>query len=91
MTMPNERTRSLVWAGAFLIEVARDKRLPIAVRRSAVVIARHFPTTSDLERMSSLPFPVTALEWPGDISEWLEDFPHGPLRDSTRLALPEEK
>ena len=91
MTMPNERTRALVWAGAFLVTLAKDKSLPIAVRRSAVVIARHFPTTSDLAWMGSLPFPVAALEWPGDITEWLEDFPHGPLRDSTRLALPEEE
>jgi hypothetical protein len=91
MTTPNERARSLVWAGAFLVELARDKSLPIAVRRSAVVIARHFPTTSDLARFALFPFPVATLEWPDDIATWLKDFPHGPLRDTTRLAWPEEE
>ncbi len=27
MTMPNERTRALVWAGGFLIELARNRVL----------------------------------------------------------------
>ena len=31
-------------AGGFLIEIARDESLPLAVRRQAVVIARHFLT-----------------------------------------------
>jgi hypothetical protein len=41
MTTLSERARSLVWAGAFLVELAKDESLPIAVRRTAVVIARH--------------------------------------------------
>lgn len=28
MTMPDERTRALLWAGGFLIELARDNSLP---------------------------------------------------------------
>lgn len=44
MTTPDERTRALVWAGGFLIELARDRSLSLDVRRRAVVIARHFPT-----------------------------------------------
>ena len=48
MTIPHERTRAMLWAGGFLIELARDTSLPIAVRRRAVVIARHFPTIEDV-------------------------------------------
>lgn len=52
MTIPVERTQALLWAGSFLIELARDKRLPVDVRRSAVVIARHFPTIEDITHMA---------------------------------------
>lgn len=31
MTTPHERARALVWAGGFLIELAHDESLPIAV------------------------------------------------------------
>ncbi|EIL89198.1 BPSL0761 family protein [Rhodanobacter sp. 115] len=91
MTMPSERARSLVWAGAFLVELAKDESLPLAVRRAAVVIARHFPTTYDISYMARLPFPMVEIESPDEIAAWLKDYPHGPLRDSTRLAWPEEK
>lgn len=88
MTMPNERTRSLVWAGAFLIELARDKSLPVSIRRSAVVIARHFPTTSDINYMASASGLGMTTAAPEDLVEWLKDYPHGPLLDSTRLESP---
>lgn len=90
MTTQNERARSLVWAGAFLIELAKDRSLPITIRRTAVVIARHFPTTWDVTRMASHPFPTVEL-CDDDIQEWSRDYPHGPLLDSTRLAWPETK
>lgn len=48
MTMPDERTRALLWAGGFLIDIAQDKSLPLPVRRRAVTIARHFPTIEDV-------------------------------------------
>lgn len=28
MTMPDERTRALLWAGCFLVDIARDETLP---------------------------------------------------------------
>lgn len=46
--MPNERARALVLAGGFLVSVANDLKLPLAVRRRAIVIARHFPTTYEV-------------------------------------------
>ena len=90
MTMPNERTRSLVWAGAFLVELARDKSLPVSIRRAAVVIARHFPTASDINYMASTSGQAMAIASAGDLVDWLKDYPHGPLLDSTRLAFPTE-
>lgn len=52
MTMQDERTRALVWAGGFLVELARNDSLPLNVRRRAVVIARHFPTIEDVSAMA---------------------------------------
>ena len=93
MTMPNERTRALVWAGGFLIELARDRSLPLDVRRRAVVIARHFPTIEDISAMALLRYPIghhAALTSPDEIDVKTEDGRFGPLRYSTRLAWPEE-
>jgi hypothetical protein len=92
MTLPDERTRALLWAGSFLIEIARDKRLPLKVRRQAVVIARHFPTIEDIGFMAQFRLESgfgVGLAAPRDIS-WEEQCPAGPLRHSTRLAFPEE-
>lgn len=93
MTMPNERTRALVWAGGFLIELARDTRLPEDVRAQAVRIARHFPTVEQLGHLaatieaSTSPFGL-GLSHPDENPEWAEQCRHGPLTARTRLALP---
>jgi len=65
MTIPVERTRALLWAGGFLIQLARDKRLPVDVRRSAVIIARHFPTIEDVAHMAMFRqnLPGSGLDW----------------------------
>lgn len=94
MTMPHERTRALLWAGGFLIELARDKRLPVEIRRSAVVIARHFPTIEDVSSMSQLRYPIwnhAALASPEEVDGEKQSGRFGPLRYSTRFAWPEEK
>ena len=65
MTMPTERTRALLWAGGFLIELARDKRLPVEVRRRAVVIARHFPTKEDVTDLAFLQPIESGVNRPG--------------------------
>jgi len=80
----------LVWAGAFLIELNKDETLPLSIRRTAAVIARHFPTTLDIKRMASAPSSDVEMGSSADIVEWLKEYPHGPLLDSTRLRLPEE-
>lgn len=94
MTMPDERTRALLWTGGFLIELARDENLPLVVRRRAVTIARHFPTIEDVSSMALFRHSSglgLGLAEPSEISLKAEDFRFGPLRYSTRLVWPEEK
>jgi hypothetical protein len=91
MTTPSERVRSLVWAGAFLVELNKDQNLPLSIRRTAAVIARHFPTTLDIKRMASTPFSDLEMGSAAELAQWLNDYPHGPLLDSTRLRFPEER
>lgn len=93
MTMPNERTRALIWAGGFLMELARDHSLPLDVRRHAVVIARHFPTIEDVSAMAQLrrPFELgPMLISPDEVDVENGGGRFGPLRYSTRFAWPEE-
>lgn len=91
MTMPDERTRAMLWAGSYLIELARDKSLPLSVRRQAVVIARHYPTVEDISMMARFRHPSgvgVGLALPQEV-EWRDQCPAGPLTYSTRLAWPE--
>ena len=90
MTTPHERSRALVWAGGFLIELARDERLPLEIRQHAVMIARHFPTIEQLRHLAattaSSPFPFgIELEEPEANPEWREACRHGPVTLATRL------
>lgn len=94
MTTPHERARALVWAGGFLIELAHDESLPVAVRQRAVMIARHFPTASEVmlgarfsERESGRPLESVRV---GDGNAWIADCSLGPLTYATRLPWPEE-
>ncbi|WP_081974887.1 BPSL0761 family protein [Novilysobacter arseniciresistens] len=92
MTMPDERTRALVWAGGFLIEVARDRSLPVALRRRAVSIARHFPTIEQLGGMSDASYPTRMgphLVDPASYPEWAASCSQGPLTYDIRLGWPE--
>ena len=92
MTMPDERTRALIWAGGFLIELARDERLPMDIRRSAVVIARHFPTIEDVTSMALFRHSSglgIGLEAPKQVDDW-SALKFGPLTYSTRLRFPQD-
>ncbi len=91
MTMPNERTRALLWGGSFLVKVARDKSLPLELRREAVVIARHFPTIEDIGSMATPQYTAlfgSPLAHPSEV-DWRDEGDPGPLTYSTRLAWPE--
>jgi len=92
MTMPDERTRALLWSGSFLIEIARDPNLPLALRRRAVVIARHYPTIEDVTVMARLRHPSglgVGLALPQDVPGWRESCRTEPLTYGTRLEWPE--
>lgn len=83
----------MLLAGGFLIELARDERLPAGVRRSAVIIARHFPTIEDVAFMATFRHEPSGLgvglASPKETLSWGDDCQFGPLRYSTRLELPE--
>lgn len=92
MTTPQERTRALIWAGGFLIELARDDALPLTIRRRATVIARHFPTIEELSAMAKERHPMgfgMSLAEPDEESAAFEKGRYGPLLNSTRLVWPE--
>lgn len=44
MTMPIERSRAVIQAGEFLLELSRDLSLPERVRREAKFLLRHYPS-----------------------------------------------
>lgn len=56
MTMPDERTRSVLYARRFLLRIANSrteggfKKIPSSVREEARAILRHFPFWFDLGR-----------------------------------------
>ena len=52
MTMPEERTRNVLQAGAFLKELAASKAVPKQVREEAYRLLRHYPTLSDIEAIA---------------------------------------
>lgn len=89
MTRPDERTRNLLQAGAFLKELAASKAVPPQVRQEAYRLLRHFPTLSDVEaiaqheeRLRELtqsafvrPYLTSTFE-----ADWLRGYPLGPHR-----------
>lgn len=58
MTLPDERYRSVLWAAKFLEQLATDPkkypRVPRSVRREAMSVLRHFPSTWDMDRAAEL-------------------------------------
>jgi len=93
MTMPDERTKALLWAGSFLVDIAQDEPLPLPVRRRAVTIARHFPTIEDVawivESLRDSVLSIGMAPPENALSEECDgDFT--PLRHSTRLRWPGE-
>ena len=91
MTMPSERTRALIWAGGLLIDLARDRTLPVSLRRRAVVIAR-FPTVEDVELMAdSMPSTSLACMLGAVEHEWKrESGSQGALQHFTRFGWPSD-
>ena len=54
MTLPNERTRAVLWAGEFLRRLVSPygkdgiKKIPKELRKQALAILRHYPLPTDL-------------------------------------------
>lgn len=48
MTMPCERTRSVIQAGEFLRELSLDDSLPDPIRRQARHMLRHYPSRGEM-------------------------------------------
>ena len=48
MTMPSERTRSIIQTREFLVDLSRDKTLPEALRTEARRLLRHYPTADEV-------------------------------------------
>jgi hypothetical protein len=94
MTMPDERTRALLWGGGFLIELAQNESLPLAIRQRAVTIARHFPTIEDVSSMALIRNSSglgLGLAVPTEVPAQAGDCQFRPLSHSTRLAWPDEE
>ena len=43
MIMPNERTRSVIQTGGFLLKLSQDSSPPERIRRDAKFLLRHYP------------------------------------------------
>lgn len=54
MTMPDERTRALRWAGEFLQEVLESPECPQALKQQARMILRHYPQAYSIENEARL-------------------------------------
>lgn len=48
MTTPAERTRNVIQARRFLVDLTRDDRLPQDIRQEAHQLLRHYPLDSDV-------------------------------------------
>ncbi|AKU48364.1 BPSL0761 family protein [Xanthomonas arboricola pv. juglandis] len=89
MTLPDERTRNLLQAGAFLKELAGSQAVPKSVRQEAYRLLRHYPTLSDVEAIAQheerlLDLTQSAFVRPYLTSQfeedWFRGYPKGPHR-----------
>lgn len=49
MTMPDERTRALRWAGEFLLKVQRGDEFSDEIKREVKFILRHYPRDFEIK------------------------------------------
>lgn len=89
MTMPSERTRNVLQAGAFLKELAASEAVPKEVREEAHRLLRHYPTVRDIEAIArqgealrevtksvlALPYLTSEIE-----DDWFRGYRLGPHR-----------
>lgn len=80
MTTPEERTRNVLQAGAFLKELQGDKSLPEAIRREAHRLLRHYPTVGDIKLLAKIEGSATwsTVLTPEFDPAWTERYKFGP-------------
>ena len=91
MTMPDERTRALLWAGALLVHLNGDPRVPMELRRITTSISLHFSTVEDVEHAATLPLLKDSggmFEHPPNGPNWQKKCTGPPLTHRTRLNWP---
>lgn len=87
MTMPIERTRNLVQAGAFLRDLSANKSVSPNVRAEAHRLLRHFPSISDVEAIARNEMKLLEITKSGLVKtylsaeidpDWVRGYAHGP-------------
>lgn len=82
MTTPEERTRNIIQAGAFLKELCYDDSLPEHVRAEAMRLLRHYPTLMDVRMMASMEHPLGFSSLTTEFDpQWLEGYALGAHRE----------
>lgn len=54
MTLPYERSRAVIQAREFLVELRGNKALPLEVRDEALRLLRHYPSTEEVLRAAKI-------------------------------------
>lgn len=89
MTLPDERTRNVLQAGAFLRQLAASQAMPKEVRQEAYRLLRHYPTVSDVEAIAEHEERLRALTQSAFVRpyltsqidlDWFRGYPLGPHR-----------
>lgn len=82
MTTPDERTRNLLQAGAFLKELREDKAVPEEIRQEAHRLLRHYPTVFEVKMMAELQKHTTGILYltPDIEGGWFNAYRFGPHR-----------
>lgn len=82
MTTPDERTRNLLQAGAFLKELREDKAVPEEIRQEAHRLLRHYPTVFEVRALAELEKHATGVFYltPDIETGWFSAYRFGPHR-----------
>lgn len=62
MSLPHERTRSVIQTEAFLSELSRNTALPEALRLEAKRLLRHYPSAEQVMRVGHMEQSLQGLE-----------------------------
>ncbi|WP_455231654.1 BPSL0761 family protein [Geopseudomonas aromaticivorans] len=62
MSLPHERTRSVIQTESFLVELSRNMALPEELRLEAKRLLRHYPSAEQIMRVGHMEQSLQALE-----------------------------